>query len=194
MGLQSGIQDQICAAYGGVNYIDISAYPEARVTQIPLTDGVRRELETRLVLVCLGHPHDSSDIHERVIAALAGRGGDSALLAGLREAADAARDAMLAGDLVALGRTLTSNTELQRQLHPDLISHEAQTVIDTAAAFGALGWKVNGAGGDGGSVTILCGREEGARRRLERALAAAEPSIQVVPTALSREGVRTWEE
>jgi D-glycero-alpha-D-manno-heptose-7-phosphate kinase len=192
--LQSGVQDQLCAAYGGVNYIDISSYPDATVTQLPLSDSLRRELEASLVLVCLGRPHVSSDMHDRVIAALAEQGGDSPLLAGLREAADAARDALRAGDLIALGRTMTSNTELQRQLHPDLISHEAQTVIDTAAAFGASGWKVNGAGGDGGSVTILCGHEDGAKGRLERALIEIDPLFQVVPTTLSSEGVRIWQE
>jgi D-glycero-alpha-D-manno-heptose-7-phosphate kinase len=192
LGLQSGVQDQLCAAYGGVNYIDIPAYPEAAVTQIPLTAAVRRELDARLVLVCLGRPHVSSDIHDRVIATLAGEGGDSPLLAGLRRAADDARDAIRTGDLLALGRTMTSNTELQRQLHPDLISHDAQGVIDTAAACGALGWKVNGAGGEGGSVTILCGPENGAKGRLARALSEADPSLFVVPTTLSREGVRAW--
>jgi D-glycero-alpha-D-manno-heptose-7-phosphate kinase len=194
LGLQSGVQDQLCAAYGGVNFIDMPAYPEATVTQLPLPDGVHRELEARLVLVCLGRPHVSSDIHDRVIAALSGEGGDSPLLAGLRGAADDARAALQAGDLVALGRTLTSNTELQRQLHPDLISRQAQIVIDTAAAFGASGWKVNGAGGEGGSVTILCGPHEEAKHRLRRALSDADPSFRIVPTALSREGVRVWEE
>ena len=50
------------------------------------------------------------------------------------------------------------NTEAQRQLHPKLISEEAQRVIEIAHEHGALGWKVNGAGGEGGSVTILSGR------------------------------------
>jgi D-glycero-alpha-D-manno-heptose-7-phosphate kinase len=194
LGLQSGVQDQLCAAYGGINFIEISSYPQAKVTQIPLSDAVRRELEARLILVCLGRPHVSSDIHDRVIAAVAEESGDSPLLAGLREAADNARDAVCAEDLVAFGRALTTNTELQRRLHPDLISHEAQTVIDTAAALGASGWKVNGAGGDGGSVTILCGPGRDDPHRLHGALSDADPSFSVVPTTLSREGVRAWEQ
>jgi D-glycero-alpha-D-manno-heptose-7-phosphate kinase len=194
LGLQSGVQDQLCAAYGGVNHIEVSAYPEATVTQIPLTNGLRGELERRLVLVCLGRPHVSSDVHDRVIAALAEAGGSSPLLAGLRRAADDARDAVCAGDLVALGRTMSSNTELQRQLHPDLVSADAQRVIDTAAAVGALGWKVNGAGGEGGSVTVLCGPEGEAPRRIRSALVEADPLLRVVPTTLSREGVRVWGE
>jgi D-glycero-alpha-D-manno-heptose-7-phosphate kinase len=190
LGLQSGVQDQLCAAYGGVNYIEISAYPEARVTQLPLADGLRRELEDRLLLVSLGRPHVSSDIHDRVITALTGEGASSHLLEGLRRAADDARDAVGAEDLVALGRTMSANTDLQRQLHPDLISNEAQLVIETAAAMGAWGWKVNGAGGEGGSVTILCGSEKGAKSRTGSALLEADPLFGVVPTTLSREGLR----
>jgi D-glycero-alpha-D-manno-heptose-7-phosphate kinase len=194
LGLQSGVQDQLCAAYGGVNYIEISAYPEATVTQLHLTDSWRRELEDRLVLVCLGRPHVSSDIHDRVISALVGAERSSPLLEKLRRSADDARDAIRTADFVALGRAMSVNTELQRDLHPDLISDEAQRIIDTAADLGALGWKVNGAGGEGGSVTLLCGQEEVDRARLEHALLEADPLLVVVPTTLSSEGVRTWEE
>jgi D-glycero-alpha-D-manno-heptose-7-phosphate kinase len=193
LGLQSGVQDQLCAAYGGVNYIEISAYPEATVTQMPLTDRLRRELEERLLLVSLGRPHVSSDIHDRVISALTGEGASSQLLEGLRRAAGEARDAVCAEDLVALGRTMRENTDLQRQLHPDLISDEAQMVIEIAAAMDASGWKVNGAGGEGGSVTILCGREKGAKSRMESALWEADPLFGVVPTTVSPEGVRASE-
>jgi D-glycero-alpha-D-manno-heptose-7-phosphate kinase len=194
LGLQSGVQDQLCAAFGGVNYIEISPYPQSRVTQLQLTDRVSRTLEDRLVLVCLARPHVSSDIHERVITALTGEGESSQVLEGLRRAAGEARDAVCAEDLAALGRTMRANTELQRQLHPDLISDEAQRVIDTAAALGASGWKVNGAGGEGGSVTILCGPEKGAKGRLASALSEADPLFAIVPTTLSRGGVRAWEE
>jgi D-glycero-alpha-D-manno-heptose-7-phosphate kinase len=194
LGLQSGVQDQLCAAYGGVNYIEVSAYPEATVTQIPLSDEVRGELEGRLVLVLLGRTHVSSDVHEQVIGALAGEGPNSPLLVALRQAADDARDAARAADFAALGRAMSANTELQRQLHPDLISDEAQTIINAAAGLGASGWKVNGAGGEGGSVTILTGPEKGARGRLGSALEQADPTLRLVPTTLSREGVRAWED
>ena len=54
-----------------------------------------------------------------------------------------------------------------------------QVVIDAAAAAGALGWKVNGAGGDGGTVTIVCGDR---RPEVDEA--------RVLPLRLSRQGVR----
>ena len=35
-----------------------------------------------------------------------------------------------------------------------LISPEADQIIELAKQFGAMGWKVNGAGGNGGSLSI----------------------------------------
>jgi D-glycero-alpha-D-manno-heptose-7-phosphate kinase len=193
LGIQSGIQDQLCAAYGGVNYIEMASYPHAEVTQLTVPDAVWWELDRRLVLVFLGRVHASSDVHDLVIAGLEREGGTSPQLAELRRAARDARDAVGAVDLRALGRAMVANTEAQRRLHPDLVSPEAQAVIDLAAAHGAWGWKVNGAGGEGGSLTLLCGPDMHRKRRLLRALPDADPRFQVIPTHLSRHGLRVWD-
>ncbi len=194
LGLQSGVQDQLCAAYGGINDIEIPAYPQATVTQIRVPEGVRQELARRLVLVCLGRPHRSSDVHDRVIAERAGHRENASVLEGLRQAAAEARDAVCHADFEALGRAMTANTELQRQLHPDLVGAHAQVVIDTAVAAGAAGWKVNGAGGEGGSVTLLCDAKAESPARLRNCVLQADPLFEVVPTTITREGVRVWEE
>jgi D-glycero-alpha-D-manno-heptose-7-phosphate kinase len=88
---------------------------------------------------------------------------------------------------------MITNTDAQRRLHPRLVSTQAQTAIDVAAAHGAWGWKVNGAGGDGGSLTLLCGPDMRRKRQMIRALHDADPSFQVIPTHLSRHGLRVWE-
>ena len=75
----------------------------------------------------------------------------------LRLTAAKSRDAVYASDLAALGRAMIENTEAQARLHPDLVSAGAHQVIELAQAHGALGCKVNGAGGDGGSLTLLMG-------------------------------------
>jgi D-glycero-alpha-D-manno-heptose-7-phosphate kinase len=183
LGAQSGIQDQLCAAYGGVNFIEMPSYPDATVTQLPVPDDLWRELEHRLVLVFLGRAHVSSEVHEQVIA---GMESASPPLDDLRRAAEDARDAVLASDLVGLGRAMTRNTDAQRSLHAALVGDDAQRAIEIATAHGALGCKVNGAGGDGGSITVLCGRD---KDELVRALAP----LQVIPTRLSRHGLRIWD-
>jgi D-glycero-alpha-D-manno-heptose-7-phosphate kinase len=191
--LQSGIQDQLCSAYGGLNFIDMYAYPYASVSQIALPDAAWWELERRLVLVFLGRTHSSSAVHQKVIAELEGEGPDSPRLARLRLMAERSRDALYAADFAALGRAMAENTELQSMLHPELVSPDARLLIALAQEHGAQGWKVNGAGGEGGSVTLLCGPSASARRSLLRAIPQLNPLFQPIPIALSRHGLRVWE-
>src|SRR5215213_4122743 len=100
----------------------------------------------------------------------------------------------VAGDLVALGSAMCENTAAQAALHPDLVGESARAVIALARAHGAWGWKVNGAGGDGGSLTLLAGPAASGRRRLIEAIHGAGAGWRVIPTRISREGVRVWDE
>ena len=194
LGRESGIQDQIGAAHGGVNFIEMRAYPDATVYPVPLAPETWWALDQRLLLVYLGGSHDSSDVHRRVIAALESDAVALQALDRLRQAAAAARDATAAGDLAALGRAMCENTAAQAALHPALVSDEARGVIAVARSHGAWGWKVNGAGGEGGSLTLLAGPSASARRRLVDAVNAGGAGWRVIPTRLSREGVRAWED
>ncbi len=192
LGLQSGIQDQVCATYGGINYIEVSDYPRASVSQLAVPDAVWWELERRLLLVFLGSSHVSSDVHDRVIANLEREGESSSRLEALRHSAEQARDAVNAADFPALGQAMTRNTEAQAGLHTGVVSEKARMVFEVASGHGALGWKVNGAGGKGGSITLLCGPDMGVKRRLGHELGEADPQLQVIPTQLSRHGLRVW--
>lgn len=193
-GSESGVQDQLCSAFGGVNYIEIPRYPRAHVTQLDLSAATWTELESRLVLVYLGQGHVSSTTHEQVIAAVRARTAESEdILDELRSAAVAARDAVVTADFRALGRAFRRNTDAQARLHPDLVGPQARKAIEVAAANGVLGWKVNGAGGEGGSITLLCRSGAESRRGLERDLQLADPGYRIVPTSLARHGLRITE-
>ena len=190
---QCGIQDQLCSAFGGINHIEMYHYPQASVSQLHVPDSTWWELEKRLVLVFLGKAHSSSDVHETVIADLEGAPPYSPKLEDLRQTAAKSRDAVYAGDFPSLGRAMIENTEAQTRLHPALVGAEAQQLIELAQAHGALGWKVNGAGGDGGSLTLLMGAESAQKRRLIRDLAGANSHFQHIPIYLSRCGLRVWD-
>ena len=189
---QCGIQDQLASAYGGISYIEMFVYPHASVSPIHVPDPVWWELERRLVLVYLGKSHDSSAIHETVIRSLENAGPDSPAIVELRRTAPRSRDALYAGDFAALGAAMTESTEAQGRLHAELVGSEARRVIQIAKAHGALGWKVNGAGGEGGSITLLCGEDSARKRALVREVEQADPSFRHVPTYLSRHGLRVW--
>jgi len=107
--------------------------------------------------------------------------------------AEKSRDAVHAGDFVALGGAMIENTEAQERLHPDLVSRDARRVIEIAKGHGALGWKVNGAGGDGGSLTILTGTLSHVKRAMIRDIETENPAFKNIPVYLSRYGLRTWE-
>jgi D-glycero-alpha-D-manno-heptose-7-phosphate kinase len=88
---------------------------------------------------------------------------------------------------------MIANTEAQAELHPALVSAQARGVIELARRHGAVGWKVNGAGGEGGSLTILCGPESEKKRAFVKDVQAAGTGCQVIPTYLARMGLRRWE-
>lgn len=189
---QCGIQDQLCSAYGGLNYIEMFNYPRASVSPILIPNETWWELERRLALIFLGKTHSSSQVHEQVIRGLENTGPDAPQLQALRQTAEPSRNALYAADFIALGQAMVANTEAQRALHPALISPEAQQIINLAQQQGALGWKVNGAGGDGGSITLLCGDSSSAKRSLIREIEQENPLFKNIPIYLSRHGLRVW--
>jgi D-glycero-alpha-D-manno-heptose-7-phosphate kinase len=189
LGRQSGIQDQLCSAYGGINYIEMFEYPHATVSGLHIAEPLRWELERRLSLIFLGAGHDSSAVHDQVISDLEhGRVG----LAALRETATRARDAVFAGDMDALGRSMIANTDAQAELHTALVGEDAAAVIEVARAHGVIGWKVNGAGGPGGSLTLLSGPSASAKRLMHRAIAELNWRYRPIAIRLSRNGLRVW--
>jgi D-glycero-alpha-D-manno-heptose-7-phosphate kinase len=174
------VQDQLAAAHGGANLIDIVDYPRATVTPLPVPPRVVGLLDEHLVHVAYGSPHDSSAVHEEVIAALTDEGPSSQRLERIRVLADEAAHALVAGDLDAYGAVLTGATDAQAALHPALVSDAAGALIALARSSGAAGWKVNGAGGGGGSISIL------ARTPAQRDhLVAAAAGLGHRPVALS---------
>jgi D-glycero-alpha-D-manno-heptose-7-phosphate kinase len=192
LGLQCGVQDHLCSSHGGVCSIDIPAYPKASVCRMPLPAATRWELERRLAVVYLGSAPVSSHIHEQVIKELERSGESDLRLAILRELPVRAENMLLAADFEGFAALMRKNTEVQRTLHPAIIGENAQKVIDLARDEGAIGWKLNGAGGDGGSVTLLFGTENCARRRFVSRLTHELPHARFLPVYLSETGLRRW--
>jgi D-glycero-alpha-D-manno-heptose-7-phosphate kinase len=194
LGGQCGIQDQICSAYGNINYIEMFQYPYASVSPIVIPNGIWWELERRLALIYLGNSHNSSQVHDMVIRGLENAGPECKQIEDLRQTAPRSRDALYAGDFAALGQAMIDNTEGQRRLHSALVSADAMRVVEIARQHGAIGWKVNGAGGEGGSITLLCGPRSDAKRAMIREIEAENPLYKNIPIYLSRYGLRVWRE
>jgi len=189
LGLQSGVQDQICAAYGGICFIHMYNYPEAKVTNLFLPLSLRDELKQRLSLIYLGKSHRSSEIHDDVISTLETGGPQSKEIIKMRILAERARDYLKTGDLKNYGKMMIQNNECQRALHSGLIPAEADTVIAIAKKYNAAGWKVNGAGGKGGSLTILGSSRSHEREHMLQEINSLGKGIKSLRFILSPSGL-----
>jgi D-glycero-alpha-D-manno-heptose-7-phosphate kinase len=169
-GLESGVQDHAAAAFGGACLVEVN-YPEFAVRRLVLQPATQEALTQRLRTVFLGR-HNSSAIHRMVIDRVAphGRTGDAGEFGGLRLAARDAADALEANDLHTYGLAMDESVHLQRSLHPRLVSPAAERLVSLGTHFGGHA-KVNGAGGDGGSVTLLAPDDDSRRVVFDHALA-----------------------
>jgi D-glycero-alpha-D-manno-heptose-7-phosphate kinase len=192
LGQQCGIQDQLCAAYGGIREISMFAYPQANVSPVPVRQADLWELERRLILVYLDKVHRSTEVHEMVIHSLEAAGPTNQALEDLRLCARRGREALVQGDLFEFGAAMAANTEAQARLHPGLVSPDAWKIIDIAKDHGALGWKINGAGGDGGSLTLLCSSAAIQQHQLIHELNCLKPEIRAAGIRLCSSGLRVW--
>jgi D-glycero-alpha-D-manno-heptose-7-phosphate kinase len=189
LGQQSGVQDQIGAAYGGANFITITDYPSTTVEHIDLDDAFISAFNQQHTLCYYGTPHRSSDIHQQVIARITSEQSSVDALNPMRIAALSAADAMRRGDVRAFATTLIQNTEAQAQLHPELVGRTATRIIEIAKHHDAWGWKVNGAGGDGGSISIIASDNPIKRQQMHAQLAHELPHIAHIDGAFCHDGV-----
>ena len=190
LGLECGVQDQLASACGGINLIHMPEYPETEVLPVKVSDPIRWQLEQRLLVAYIGKPHQSSEVHRAVIQGLGSSPEHDDRLEQLRVLSEDAARVLGEGDLHGLGEVFDQNTEVQRRLHPDLVCEDFERIIETAKTFGAAGCKVNGAGGDGGSVSILCSPDMNRKRELEARL--VEMNYRCLPVLLAPQGLRVW--
>ncbi len=105
---------------------------------------------------------------------------------GIRDAADAARDALLNGDVDALARAVSRNWLQQQELDPGMSNAAMERVEAAANAAGALAGKACGAGAGGCMVFITAA---GAAPRVRDAVAAA--GAQNLPVRFDPLGLRS---
>ena len=101
-----------------------------------------------------------------------------------------AKNAIYTGDFPLLGDTMDRNTDVQRAMHKGLVCAKFEEIIDVAKDFDVLGCKVNGAGGDGGSLTILTNGDAPTKRKLLQEL--THRGYDLLHIYLSRYGLRVW--
>ena len=184
--LESGVQDQYAAAFGGINFMEID-YPSVKVSQIKLDDDKICRLENQLILVYLSS-RSSNEMHKAVITNY--KNNDATTVNSLEQIKDCAyemKDAINSESLGLMGKIMNKNWKAQKNLHPSMVNPIIKKIEKLAENHGAIGFKLNGAGG-GGSATILAGI--GSEYRLKRKL--YKEGFQILPIKLNLKGVQTW--
>lgn len=184
--LESGVQDQYAAAYGGVNFMEIE-YPSVKISPLYINNDRLRELENQLILIYLSS-RSSNVMHKAVIDNYK-QGDDSTLrsLEIIKNCAYEMREAINSKNLDLIGKVMNKNWEAQKNLHPLMVNPIIKKVEKIAKQYGAIGFKLNGAGG-GGSATILAaiGSEYKLKAKIK------EVGFQTLPVKLNFKGVQTW--
>lgn len=142
-----GIQDQIAAAYGGLNRIDFDA-DGYRVRPVIISPERKRELNDNLMMFFTGFSRFSSDIQEGTKKAIADK---TAELKEMRRLVDEA-EAVLTDkdrDLSEFGRLLDHTWRLKRGISGGISTDIIDDMYETAKKAGAIGGKLLGAGGGG---------------------------------------------
>jgi len=186
LGLESGVQDQYAAAYGGINFMEID-YPKVKLVKIKINEKRILELENQFILVYFGS-RSSSKMHSAVISNYKNR--DMATINSFEIMKQCAYDMKdsINSDIEMLGEIMNRNWEAQKSLHPLMINPIINRAEKIAKINGAIGFKCNGAGG-GGSATILA--ERGHEYQIKKKL--IENGYTILPCKISFTGVRSYD-
>ena len=146
LGETVGIQDQIAAAYGGLNHITIQTDGRYEVERVILRPGLLADFQRRFVLIYTGIQRTSSDIQEDHARNARRREVELRSIAALVPKALAA---MKAGNFDEFGALMHESWLLKRQLSDKIATSEINALYDRAIEAGAQGGKVLGAGEGG---------------------------------------------
>jgi D-glycero-alpha-D-manno-heptose-7-phosphate kinase len=172
-----GYQDQIAAAFGGLNHIKFSGDSDFSVEPIAADVNLRRQMTDRMVLCHIPKPRFSSDV------SVARQLDSTATLQNLcfiRDTVDEAMQLLQARDLDGFGRLLHESW-LKKREFAGVTDVDIDNVYERARAAGAIGGKLLGAGG-GGFMLLWCA--EGMRRKVEAAVAP----LLVIPVEFDNTG------
>jgi len=142
-----GSQDQVAAAFGGLNRIEFRAQHNIEVVPVTISRDAFVHLQDHFVLFFTGVTRSASRIEEEKMGQLEEKKTDYKSLMGLVDEAFG----ILSGekDLLEFGKLLHETWKLKKSLAPKVSNPYIDTIYETARKNGAIGGKVLGAGGGG---------------------------------------------
>ena len=142
-----GSQDQVAAAFGGLNIIHFPRQGGFMVEPFPLPQARRELLNQHILLFFTGVSRHASQVAKSQIENIAK---NTANLHRIRSMVDEAADILSSGcDIRAFGELLHESWMLKRGLSSEVSTSDVDQIYETARGNGAVGGKLLGAGGGG---------------------------------------------
>ena len=160
-----GSQDQISAAFGGLNRIEFRQDGSFDVAPIILPKERLAVLQSHLMLCYTGLSRIASEVAKSTIENLDQREKELKLMKGLVDQAVSVLQSRTA-PIEDFGKLLHESWMCKRQLSDKVSSSEIDALYDTARGMGAIGGKLLGAGG--GGFFLLFARPEHQKEMREK--------------------------
>ena len=164
-----GSQDQVVAAYGGLN--KIMFHPQGEITVRPLTLSRERiaALNSHLLLFYTGIKRTAADVAKSYVNNIEGKKRQLEIMRDLVDQSVALLNSDQ--DLAEFGRLLHEAWQVKRSLSVQVTNPHVDAIYEAACDAGALGGKLTGAGGGGFMLLFVPPeRQSAVRERLNRLL------------------------
>jgi D-glycero-alpha-D-manno-heptose-7-phosphate kinase len=142
-----GSQDQVLAAYGGLNHVVFHPNGEIAVRPVTLSMERVRELNSHLMLFYTGIKRTAATVAETYVNGIEKKRRQLRLMKDLVEESISVLDA--GADLTPFGELLHEVWQAKRSLSPRVSNTEVDQMYEAARGAGAVGGKLTGAGGGG---------------------------------------------
>jgi len=173
-----GIQDQTIAAHGNLSFVNFKPGGAVSVEKMDLNNDLKLQLANNLMLFFTSRTRSADKI---LLEQRSNIGDRAAELGRLRDYAFQGREALLAGNLDAIGAMLHDAWTVKKSLASGVTDPQIDDMYTTARSAGALGGKVAGAGG--GGFLLLYVRPE-----RQASVRQAMGGYRELPFGLSRDG------
>lgn len=146
LGETVGIQDQIAAAFGGLNSVEIDTTGKYRVSPVVLSIEVLKLFESHLLLCFTGISRFASDVAREKVESFTEK---AHALHQMRSMVSEGCGHLNKGHLDEFARLLDESWMIKRSLSSSVTKPEIDDLYDVAKKHGAMGGKLLGAGGGG---------------------------------------------
>ena len=149
-GVPCGMQDQLAAAFGGVNqwfwFLDNSR-PAYRQKKLLTGPEMIRDFNAGLLVAYCGNPHVSSDINGRWVKGFI-EGKNRSAFKSIVRLVDLFSEAVGARDFALAGRYMNEETRIRMDMTPDVLDETGKLLFEKACQMN-VGARFTGAGGGG---------------------------------------------